>query len=191
MKRLAVVTVGASVGLGLVVGGPVGAVVASVYGALAARGLLRRESRRRARSRRVAVIAELAGLAADLRAGVPVYGLAVPGEGRVARLASSVWRLAERTGAPAADLVERIEADARAADRAAASAAAQAAGSQVTGVLLAGLPLAGVALGRSMGAQPLDVLFHTPVGAGCAIASAVLQGGGVLWIERLATGVAR
>jgi tight adherence protein B len=96
-----------------------------------------------------------------------------------------VWRLAERTGAPAADLVERIEADARAADRVAASAAAQAAGAQATALLLAGLPVGGIALGFAIGADPVGVLLHTPLGAACAIGAVVLQGGGLIWADRL------
>ena len=87
----------------------------------------------------------------------------------MAQLTAAAWRLAERTGAPAADLVERIEADARAMDRAAAAAAAQAAGAQATAWLLAALPLGGIGLGYSIGADPLAVLLHTPIGAACAV----------------------
>ena len=110
---------------------------------------------------------------------------------RIGRLTSSVWQLAERTGAPAADLVERIEADARAADRAAASAAAQAAGAQATALLLAGLPVGGIGLGLAIGADPVHVLLRTPIGAACAIGAVLLQCGGLLWAERLTGGVAR
>jgi tight adherence protein B len=111
--------------------------------------------------------------------------------GRLERLTSAVWRLAERTGAPAADLVERIEADARAADRAAASASAQAAGAQATALLLAGLPAAGIGLGVMMGANPVEVLLHTPLGAACALGALMLQGAGLLWADRLTAEVGR
>ncbi|WP_412738846.1 hypothetical protein [Krasilnikovia sp. MM14-A1259] len=111
-----------------------------------------------------------------------------PGQRRLAELTGAVWRLAERTGAPAADLVERIEADARAGDRARASAAAQAAGAQATAVLLAVLPLGGIALGYAIGADPVQVLLHTPLGGACALAAAALQCAGLLWADRLATG---
>jgi tight adherence protein B len=106
--------------------------------------------------------------------------------GRVGRRASAVWRLAERTGAPAADLMERIEADERSADQAAAKAAAQAAGTLITGVILAVLPFAGIGLGMAMGADPPAMLLHTPLGAACAIGAVLLQGGGLLWAERIA-----
>ena len=188
-RRAVAFAVGAAAGLGLVIGGPVLAVVVSAYGALGGRALLRRADRRRSRAARAAAIAGLAGLAADLRAGVPPRGSAaslVPG--RLGRLVSSAWSLAEKTGAPAADLVERIEADARAADRAAASAAAEAAGAQATAVLLAGLPVGGIGLGFAIGADPVGVLLHTPLGAACAIGAVVLQSGGLLWAERLTAG---
>lgn len=102
-----------------------------------------------------------------------------------------MWRLAERTGAPAADLVERIEADARAADRAKASAAAQAAGAQATAILLAALPAGGIALGYSIGADPLRILLHTGLGAACALGAVALQCAGLLWADRLVTGAAQ
>lgn len=110
---------------------------------------------------------------------------------RIAQLTAAVWRLAERTGAPAADLVERIEADARAADRAKASAAAQAAGAQATAILLAALPAGGIALGYSIGADPLRILLHTGLGAACALGAVALQCAGLLWADRLVTGAAQ
>ncbi|KWV34677.1 hypothetical protein [Micromonospora rifamycinica] len=107
------------------------------------------------------------------------------GTDRLERLARSAVRLADRTGAPLAELLERVEADARATDRGLAGAAAQAAGANATALLLAGLPLGGIALGYGIGVDPLAVLLHTPVGAGCALAAMGLQAGGLLWAERL------
>jgi hypothetical protein len=111
---------------------------------------------------------------------------------RMAQLTSAAWRLAERTGAPIADLVERVEADARAMDRASAAAAAQAAGARATAWLLAGLPVGGIVLGYSIGADPLAVLLHTPIGAACAVGAIVLQVAGLAWADRIASaGTAR
>jgi tight adherence protein B len=107
---------------------------------------------------------------------------------RLAELTAAVWRLAEQTGAPAADLVERIEADARAGDRARAAAAAQAAGAQATALLLAALPVGGIALGYGIGVDPLRVLLTTVPGGMCAMAAVLLQSAGLLWAERLARG---
>jgi tight adherence protein B len=127
----------------------------------------------------------LTGVAAD----PAVTGAAA--DPRIAELSAAVWRLAERTGAPAADLVERIEADSRAADRATATAAAQSAGAQVTALLLAALPLGGIALGYGIGADPLHVLLHTGLGAACAIGAVLLQCAGLLWADRLVSGPPR
>jgi tight adherence protein B len=110
---------------------------------------------------------------------------------RVTALSAAVWRLAERTGAPAADLLERVEADARTADRARDSAAAQAAGARATALLLAALPAGGIALGYGIGVDPLRVLLHTPLGAGCAAGTVLLQVAGLAWAARLAGGPAR
>jgi tight adherence protein B len=138
----------------------------------------------------VAAGLEALPVAAGLELPAVAAGLEVPAD-RLGRLTSSVWRLADRTGAAAADLVERIEADARASDRAAASAGAQAAGAQATGLLLAALPLGGLGLGLAVGADPIGVLLHTAVGAACALAGVALQVAGLLWTERLLAGVVR
>jgi tight adherence protein B len=185
--RLVVGSVGLLAVIGLIAGGAVGGVVAGSYAALGGRAVLRRSKRRQAAASRARILDDLAGMAADLRAGLPPTAIA--STDRVVQLTSAVWRLAERTGAPAADLVERIEADARAQDRAAATAAAQAAGAQATAMLLVALPVGGIGLGISMGADPVGVLLHTPIGAGCAVAAVLLQCGGLLWSERLVAGV--
>jgi tight adherence protein B len=109
-----------------------------------------------------------------------------PDDSRLRELTAAVWRLAERTGAPVADLVDRIEADGRAADRGRAAAAAHAAGARATALLLAGLPAGGIALGYAIGVDPLRVLFHTPLGAACVAGALVLQLGGLAWADRLA-----
>ncbi|WP_233579587.1 hypothetical protein [Verrucosispora sp. FIM060022] len=106
---------------------------------------------------------------------------------RPGQLAQAAVRLADRTGAPLADLIERIEADARSADRAVAAAAAQAAGARATAWLLAALPLGGIALGYGIGADPLQVLLHTPIGGACAVTAIALQVVGLLWADRLGT----
>ncbi|SCL17351.1 tight adherence protein B [Micromonospora rhizosphaerae] len=107
------------------------------------------------------------------------------GPARIRHLARAAVRLADDTGAPLAELLERIEADARAADRGLAAAAAQAAGARATAWLLAALPLGGIALGYAIGVDPVAVLVHTPIGGGSAVLAVALQIGGLLWAERL------
>ena len=181
-RRLVLTTAGSAGALGWLAAGPVAGVVGAVYGALAGRAYARRLAARRQAAARRRDLDDLCALAADLRAGLPpaVAPMLTPGRER-----SAIFRLAERTGAPAAELFERVEADARTADRGRASAAAQAAGAQATALLLAALPVAGIAIGFSIGADPVQVLFHTPLGAGCAVGAALLQSAGLLWADRL------
>lgn len=207
-RLLLAVVLGGAIGEVLV--GPVAAVVLAAYAALAVRAFLRRQAGRRADQAHRRSLDQLCALAADLRAGLPVTAAvggragsppvdgSVPrqpqlpsgeehgvGPGRITQLAQAAVRLADRTGAPLAELLERIEADARAADRGLASAAAQAAGARATAWLLAALPLGGIGLGYAIGVDPVAVLLHTPVGGASAIAAVVLQTGGLLWAERL------
>jgi tight adherence protein B len=201
--------------VGLAAGGPVAAFAAAAYAGLAARALRRHTVARRHDDERLAALDALCSVAADLRAGLPplvVYdgqpapgmrsattprseeagasgdpaGWSAPQARRAWELGVAASRLAELTGAPLAELVERIEADARAMDRAVKVAAAQSAGARATAWLLAVLPLGGLALGYTMGVDPLHVLLRTPVGAACASAAVLLQLGGLMWADRLA-----
>lgn len=176
---------------GALVAGPVAAVLLGAYTGLAVRALLRRRSTRHTRRVRRRQLDGLCALAADLRAGLSPVMLLMAGVDvdqpatRLTELTRSAVRLAEQTGAPLADLVDRIEADARATDRGLAAADAQAAGARATGWLLAVLPLGGLALGYGIGVDPLRILLHTPVGAGCAVAAVALQLAGLVWADRL------
>jgi tight adherence protein B len=201
-RRVVGIAVAAGAVVGTVVAGPVAGLVLAVYGALGARAAVRRAVRRRGVVARSRSLDGLNALAADLRAGLAIGPLAAmpltasPArlhdfDLRLAELTAAVWRLAEQTGAPAADLVERIEADARAGDRSRATAAAQAAGAQATALLLAGLPIGGIALGYGIGVDPLEVLLRTPLGAACAIGAVLLQCAGLLWADRLSNGPTR
>ncbi|NJP31224.1 hypothetical protein HCJ94_04300 [Micromonospora sp. HSS6-12] len=175
--------------LGALAGGPVAAFAAAAYGTVGVRALLRREASRHARRARKHWLDQLCDLAADLRAGVPVaqaVALSADGaDGSAGSPARAAVHLADRTGAPLAELLERIDVDARSADRGLAAAAAQAAGARATAWLLAALPLGGIGLGYGIGVDPVAVLLHTPVGGGCAVLAVALQVAGLLWAERL------
>jgi tight adherence protein B len=213
--------------------GPIAGLAAGAYGGLAIRTVGRRRCERAAAQARVWALDALCGLAADLRAGMPVVLLTTPlitplaaspgpagplaasalatgtppsdaavtsspeaawaraqlsiaeGDPRLGRLVEALRRLADQTGAPLADLLERVEADARALDRIRALAAAQSAGTRATAWLLAALPAGGIALGYGIGADPLRVLLHTPLGAGCACGAIALQLAGLAWAGRI------
>jgi tight adherence protein B len=183
-------------GLGEITAGPVAAVVVAGY-AVAGLVLLRRQedSRRHVRER-VAAVDAVSTLAAELRAGVAAsVALAAaraevgvpPGSGAapiVARLGSAV-ALAESSGAPLADVLDRLDLHLRAMDRARRTAEAQAAGARASAALLSVLPAAGIGLGYLVGVDPAQVLLHTPLGAGCLCCAVVLQIAGLRWSHRL------
>ena len=181
-----------------VVAGPVAAGVAFAYGACAA-VIVRwwRRQRAESASRRTAVDA-VAGLAAELRAGRPVGAAlaaaatalrppAAVGEAalRVGRRVRTAVDVAESSGAPLADVLDRLDIHLRAVDRTRAAAEAQAAGARMSALLLAALPVAGVGLGFAVGIDPLAVLLHTSLGAACLAGAVLLQVGGLAWAARL------
>ncbi len=189
--RLAASVVGVGSGLSVAIAvGPVGGLLAAIYAVLGFVVWLRI---RRARARAAAwseALDALSALAADLRAGL-ASATALAEHWRVAEVplvrdrVSVAWRVAEATGAPLADLLDRLDVDLRGVQRVRLSAAAHAAGTRATAVLLALLPLAGIAVGYGMGADPLRVLLHTPVGIGCAAGAVLFQLAGLAWTDRL------
>ena len=176
--------------------GPVAASLALVYGTAALIALHRAGRAREAAVARERTRGAIALLAADLRAGAPAHravhdvlnGLPTVDDPlcRTARRRlRAAWQVADTTGAACADILDRLDADLRARLRRDARAAVQVSGSRATTVLLAALPAAGLLLGSALGADVLAVLFHTPVGAVCALAAVALQLLGLAWSRRL------
>lgn len=186
--------------LGAVLGGPVAGAILAGYAAVAVAVLIRRRvSLVHQRARRFAVDA-VATLAADLRAGLPVTtavaaaaeslegpGAEGPGAAAVARRVAQSVELAASSGAPLAEVLDRLDVHLRAVDRARSAAAAQAAGARASAALLAAMPVAGVGVGMLIGADPMRVLLHTPLGAACLATASVLQLAGLAWSSRLST----
>jgi tight adherence protein B len=186
-----------SAAVGAFAGGPVASVVAGLYGAVAAGALIRGLTRRDESLARQGAVDAVAMLAAELRAGQPVdvaltAAAALQGRALVGREAQAVAervaaavRVAEASGAPLADLLERLDVHLRAVDRARATGSAQAAGARVSAVLLAAMPVAGVGLGGLIGVDPAPVLLRTRFGAACLLGAVALQLGGLAWATRL------
>jgi len=99
---------------------------------------------------------------------------------------AAAWRVTQDAGGPVADVLDRLgrALDASAERRLALDAALAA--PRATAVLLAALPLLGVALGESVGAHPVTLLLHRPVGWALLAGAVLLDGVGVLWVSRLA-----
>lgn len=98
--------------------------------------------------------------------------------------------VAERSGAPLASLLSRyadqIEAE---LDNQAARETSLAA-PRATARLLTWLPLFGLGLGMLTGADPLDVLFTTPVGWAAGTLGVLLMAAGRFWSSRLVAAAA-
>jgi tight adherence protein B len=190
--RLAAGAAGLGLGaLAAALAGPVAGLVAAAYAVLAVTYSLRSRRARTERGARSRALDGLVALAADLRAGLPaeaalatVRPSLVPAPAVLAR-AGAAWRVADLTGAPLADLLDRLEVDLRSVERVRLAAAAHAAGTRATAGLLAVLPVAGIGVGYGMGADPLAVLLRTPLGAGCAAVALLLQVAGLVWTDRL------
>jgi tight adherence protein B len=192
-------------GMGSIMAGPVAAGVLSAYG-LAGFVVLRAGSvsRSRIRSERTAMDAVVA-LAGDLRAGMAVdealreaydavqraASMVLPHRGGnrtvlVARRIADAVAVSEASGAPLADVLERLDVHLRAADRGRALADAHAAGTRASAALLGVMPAAGIGLGVVMGLDPWRILLHTGLGAIALGTAVALQLGGVAWTARLA-----
>jgi tight adherence protein B len=183
--------------VGQLAGGPVAGAVAAGYAAATVWLALGVAARRRTERAFDAALDALSGHAADLRAGrhpgdvPPVARTFAPSDpvGRLTAQADAARRVALDLGAPIADLLDRLDADARGRVRTRQLAMAQAAGVRATAGLLAALPVFGAAVGYGVGADPVRMLLHTRLGAVCAVAAVVLQLGGMAWVARLGSGI--
>ncbi|MFE2167418.1 type II secretion system F family protein [Streptomyces sp. NPDC059447] len=98
---------------------------------------------------------------------------------------AACWRVSVDGGAGLAAGLDRLEGALRAERDREESLRAQLAGARSTAVVLALLPLVGLLIGTGLGADPLGVLLHTPVGWGCLLAGGVLEALGLLWCRRI------
>ena len=182
---------GLGVAVGYVTAGSVAATVFGVYGA-AGVVVLRRRAQHRSRARayhlRAGMAHEQALLAADslMRQAGEMLLPAPAGPMPTRRRLASAIAVSRASGAPLADLLERLDAHLRAVDRTRALAETQAAGARASAALLAAMPVAGVALGAAIGVDPVRVLLHTAPGSVAFCSAVALQLGGLAWTARLA-----
>ena len=171
---------------------PVLPAAAGAVAAATAATVLSRAATERGRRRNDGRMVESVGtLAADLRAGQqPAEALAALDGGLASRQRAvrAVWAVSERSGAPAAAVLDRVEQDLRARAAQHREIAAQLAGARSTAGLLALLPLLGIGLGAAMGARPLAVLLGQPRGQLALVVGVALEALGVLWTARIVTG---
>jgi tight adherence protein B len=98
---------------------------------------------------------------------------------------AACWQVCSEAGNGLAAAVDRLEEGLRAAETQRRAVAAELAGPRATVQLLAVLPVVGIALAAALGARPLDLLLHTPLGLGCLSVGVLLDGLGVFWTRRL------
>jgi tight adherence protein B len=163
------------------------AVAGAVAGATAAAALGRAAGDRARRRADAHLVEAIGSLAADLRAGQqPAEALErITGPARQHRAVAAVWTVSQRSGAPAAAVLDRVEQDLRARQEQRREVAAALAGARSTGTLLAVLPLLGIGLGAGMGARPLTVLLAQPRGQLVLIVGVLLEALGLLWTSRI------
>jgi len=149
---------------------------------------IRRTAADRARRRaEVALTEAVGGLAADLRAGQQPAEALTAREGSASqhRAVDAVWAVSQRSGAPAAAVLDRVEQDLRALQDQRREVASALSGARSTGTLLAVLPLLGIGLGAGLGAHPITVLLAQPRGQVALLAGVVLEALGVFWTSRI------
>jgi tight adherence protein B len=125
--------------------------------------------------------AELGGdVAAALRGEA-----AAPGSELLSELASA-WFVAERSGAPLARVLDRLEETARDDHEIEREVQSGVAPARATGRLMAVLPVLGLSLGAGLGGNPVALLTSTVPGALCLAAGSACACGGVAWVNRIA-----
>lgn len=135
--------------------------------------------------RQMATAARLGGdVAATLTEYPAARGLQQP----LRRLARA-WQLAERHGAPLADLLESVRRDLARRCAFQRDTAAKLAGPRATAGVLVVLPVLGLVLGEGIGAAPLALLTGTWYGQLLLVVGTALLCAGMLWTIRLTTSV--
>jgi tight adherence protein B len=124
---------------------------------------------------------DAAGLAVSVgadAAGEIARAAALPGAERL-RYVAAAWSVAESAGGRVAVVLDRLSEAMDSDDELRRELDAAMSGPRATMVLLAALPLLGLALGQSVGAHPLQLLLHRPIGWALLAAAATLDGLGV------------
>jgi tight adherence protein B len=93
--------------------------------------------------------------------------------------------LCERSGAPTADVLDRLAAGLRAEAAAATDARIALAAPRATAGVLSLLPIAGLGLGALLGVDTVHVLVSTSAGHACLVLGAAAWAAGRWWIRRL------
>ncbi|MCW2549871.1 MAG: type secretion system protein [Mycobacterium sp.] len=108
-----------------------------------------------------------------------------PGGELLAELASA-WFVAERSGAPLARVLNRLEETARDDHEIEREVRSGVAPARATGRLMAVLPVLGLSLGAGLGGNPVALLTGTAPGALCLAVGSACACAGLAWINHIA-----
>jgi tight adherence protein B len=108
-----------------------------------------------------------------------ILAAGVPGAEPLRQVAA-VWRATESVGGRLAAVLDRLADSLDAELSVQLELDSALAGPRATVVLLAGLPLMGLALGQAVGADPLHLLLHRPLGWGLLTGAGLLDGAGLV-----------
>ena len=100
---------------------------------------------------------------------------------------SSAWMVAERSGAPLARTLDRLESSTRYDREIEREVQSGVSPARATGRLMAVLPVIGLTMGAGMGADPITLLIGTVPGALCLAAGSACACAGVAWVNHIAT----
>jgi tight adherence protein B len=114
----------------------------------------------------------------------------LPGAERL-RYVAAAWAVADSAGGRVAVVLERLSDAMDSEEELRRELDAAMAGPRATMFLLASLPLLGLVLGQTVGAHPLHLLLHRPLGWGLLAAAAVLDAVGVLVTRTIARAALR
>lgn len=107
-----------------------------------------------------------------------------PGAERL-RPVAAAWAVAATSGAQVATALERLSEAMDDDDELRRELDAALAGPRATMLLLAGLPLVGLLLGQSVGAHPVQLLLHRPLGWALMAGAGLLDVAGVLLMRAI------
>ncbi len=101
------------------------------------------------------------------------------------RALAACWTVCSVSGSGLAAAVDRLEEGLRAEQARRRAVDAELAGPRATAGMLAVLPLAGMLLATGLGADPVAMLLHTPLGLVCLSGGLLLDALGLWWTARL------
>jgi tight adherence protein B len=113
--------------------------------------------------RSVVEAAEISGRAGAGAGEILLAAAALPGAERL-RWTAAAWSVADAAGGRVADVLDRVATAMDDEEEVRQELAAALAAPRATIVLLAGLPAFGVVIGQAIGAHPLGLLLHRPLG---------------------------